>query len=219
LRNTRLVFQPGNQWTKDADVAIYYAVPGWWRRFIYQTLTPREFTVYTYLASVFDPNAIAYPTIEQVRLDLGIRSPIIVTRAIDRLVDLGFVLRGPDMIRGRQLSRRPVYQRPLAAYTLMRLLEEGLIDGRLFPTARTDGRTHDFTDRAVHIGLKKVLGDNLFRAYDVASDRIRSEVLIQGLRRKVAESIIGAQERAKQLPTTLPSSMSALIAEDQGVPF
>jgi len=218
MKNSRLIFEPGNQWTKDSAVAPYFAIPAWWRRFLYQVLTPREFVVYCYLGSVFDPNGIAYPTIEQIRQDLGIKSAVVVSRALDRLVELGFILRGRHSIKGRLLGRRPVYQRPLAAYTLATLLERDMIDGRLFPKVQSE-RTADFTNSAIELGLKKILGDNLYTAYSVASDRIKSAVLLEGLRRTLARSLVGAHERAQQLPHDLPEPISAMIAEDQGVPF
>lgn len=186
---------------------------------MYRILTPRQLSVYCYLCSVFDRHGIAYPTVEQIRADLDIQSAIVVKRALDKLVELGFVLRG-HKIKGRLLSRRAVYQRPLAAYTLVRLLELDLIDARLYPRSRSEtapGR--DFTDSAVDLGLKNLLGETLYAAYRVSSDRIRGAVLLECLRRRIAAFVIAAAERAKQLPPDVPVNISALIADDEGIPF
>ncbi len=218
MDNKRLVFQPGNQWMRDTEVAPFYVIPGWWRRFIYHVLSAREFVVYTYLCGIFDRNAIAYPTAEQIGNDLGIKSRVIVARALDTLVQYGFILRGPSLIRGRLLSRRPVYQRPMPAYTLLKLMELNLIDENLFPKHRNT-ESGDFAQSAVNLGLQNLLGNDLFHAYEIASPAVRSAVLETALRQRVSQAVAKSHVRREQLSEDLPEKVSALINEDQGVPF
>jgi hypothetical protein len=118
--NSRLVYWPGNQWTDD-DTAPYFVVPSAWRRFIFQVLSPRELAVYLYVCSLTDRNAIAYPTIQQIVEDLGVKSRLTITPALERLIRLGFLL-GKKQDRG-YLRGRTIYQRPSPHYTIRELLD------------------------------------------------------------------------------------------------
>ncbi len=219
MTNERLVFDRGNQWIKDVDVAPYYAIPVWWRRFIYRVLSAREFCVYTYLCGVFDRNGVAYPTVAQIADDLGIKSSIVVSRALRRLAALGFILRGDRSIKGRLLSRRLVYQRPLAAHTLKTLLAQGAIDHRLFPSkSSAPAKKSDFTDRAVELGLRRVLGDDLFHAYELAPEARRADLLALALDQRVDFARSMSRQRAAQ-KLDVPDNVSALLHDEMEIPF
>jgi hypothetical protein len=218
MDNKRLVFKRGNQWTKDVEVAPFFAVAGWWRRFMYQVLSAREVVVYCYLCSLVDRNAIAYPTVEQIAADLGIRSRVIVSRGLERLHVLGFILRGPQLIRGRLLSRRPVYQRPHPAHTLLRLLEMKVIDGELFPIGIVRNE-NDSSHGAVRLGLMNLLGKELYHAYDIATDEFKSPILEAALRQRLEASVSIAKVRHSAVADNLPAEVTALLAANQGIPF
>lgn len=218
LDNKRLVFKPGNQWTKELEIAPFFAFPGWWRRFMYQVLTAREIVVYCYVCSLCDRYAIAYPSVEQICADLGVLSRVTVSRALERLQRLGFLLRGSDLIKGRLLSRRPVYQRPHPAHTLLTLLDMELIDAELFPNGVTRNK-NDSSQGAVNLGLTKLLGNDLFHAYEIASPDAKSAVLHTALQQRLDISVSSARLKLSRVSPFISSSIAALIAADQGVPF
>ena len=122
-----LVFQIGNQWVKEKDSAPFFGLPSWWRRFMFQVLSPREITIYLYLCSVMDPNAVAYPTVEQIAEDMGVKSRSVVAEGLAKLVELGFLLRRDDPYIGRVMGKRVVYQRPLPHHTVLHLLRTDLL--------------------------------------------------------------------------------------------
>lgn len=217
--NARLVFEPGNQWGRETEVAPFYVVPSWWRRFIYRVLTAREFTVYTYVVGMTDKYAISYPTVRQVQLDLGLGSRSIVSRAIGSLIKKGFLLMRPRLVRGIEVKRRPVYQRPHPAFTLLRLVELGLVDAELYPTNSV--RDDDEIDRngtAVARGLQSLLGAALFGAYEKTSADRKLEMLT-GLLQHRLDTVIQAARSSGPISEDLPPGISALVAEDQGIPF
>ena len=189
VNNSRLVFALGNQWRKEKDAAPFFGLAAWWRRFMFQILTPREIGVYLYLCSVMDPNAVAYPTVEQIAEDMAVKSRSVISNALDRLVETGFLLRGDAPYQGRYMGRRVVYQRPLPHHTILELLKLGLIDEDLYPTANKT-RNRELTkssDEVVRAGLRRVLGQERFTAYDAMKtpDR-RKRVMIHALEEHLA---------------------------------
>jgi hypothetical protein len=189
MDNERLVFDPGNVWGSDLKTAPFFVIPSWWRRFLFRVLSARNFAVYAYVISVCDRNGIAYPSPEQIASDLDVKSRVIVNRALDDLVDLGFLLRTEERVRIRRAMKRTVFQRPAPSFTLLRLLQKGLIGGDLFPPDTSeDAHELDFSQSAVELGLKNMLERDAFNRYQSASDKKKAleEALTLDLERRRA---------------------------------
>jgi hypothetical protein len=218
--NSRLVFEPGNQWGKDSEVAPFFVVPSWWRRFVFQILSAREFTVYCYIVGMTDRYGIAYPTVQQIQTDLGLGSRSIVSRAIDKIVGRGFLLRRARLVRGVEVARRAVYQRPHPAYTLLRLLDLELINAGFFPVGFSQEEAEDdYNASAVALGLQNVLGADLYQAYKITSAEGKLYMLKGLLKHRLSMSISKALSARDAVPEKLPPEISAALAADQGVPF
>ena len=234
--NSRLVFDSGNQWIKERDSAPFFGVPAWWRRFWFQLLTPREITVYLYMCSVMDPNAVAYPTVEQLAEDMGVKSRSTIVDALGRLVELGFLLRGPEPYRGRVMGKRVVYQRPLPHYTILELLRNRLVDGDLYPAADPNKeRNFELTggsDAVVRAGLRRLLGEENFQAYQSLKNPYRRwQALIAALQAHMDKVRAGRRREAEDRIAmsslkldNLPEEMRQIIEEETeennaGVPF
>lgn len=223
--NARFVFDPGNQWTKEKDAGPYYGLPAAWRRFIFQILSNREFAVYAYVCSVMDPNAVAYPTPEQIAEDMGIRTRSVIVDALSSLVTYGFLLSGPEPRPGR-MGRRTIYQRPLPHYTLWKLLDLKKIDANLFPTnnQRRDIDLTKASDDIVRASLQKLLGDKIYHAYSVLRDPDRRErLLTTALKDHVTKAVEARSEElatkrrqtdVAKLTGEIPDWLRELIAEE-----
>lgn len=223
--NARLVFEIGNQWGKEKEAGPFYGVPAAWRRFIFQILTNREFSVYSYVCSVMDPNAIAYPTPEQIAEDMGVRTRSVIVEALAKLVERGFLLASTDPRPGR-MSKRTVYQRPLPQYTLRILLEQKLIDADLLPTANREPRLEltRASDDVVRASLRALLGEQTFSGFQVLQDRERRRtVLIMAftehverlVREKTDEVAIKLLKRdIKGIKSEQPDWMRDLISQE-----
>lgn len=179
--NSRFVFKPGNQWT-DKDNAPYFVIPSAWRRFLFHVLSPRELTVYLYVCSLTDRNAIAYPTTSQIVEDLGVKSRVTVNDALENLKRLGFLLTEAGN-RGR-LKNRSIYQRPAPQYTLLTLLTLERIDEALFPVGKPRGEGAASTDKAVSVHLQSLLQES-YIAYDRAPHEQKRAVLITALEQRL----------------------------------
>lgn len=186
MENERLIFDVGNIWGADTKTAPFFTVPSWWRRFIFQVLSPRHFAVYAYVVSVCDRHGIAYPAPEQIASDLNVKSRIIINRALDDLVSLGFLLRTEERIRIRRGMKRNVFQRPSPTYTLLALLRSGHIGADLFPPDASDNaRELDFSQSAVNAGLKNLLGRQAFESYQASfgDKAVFEEILSDNLKK------------------------------------
>jgi hypothetical protein len=179
--NSRFVFQPGNQWT-DKDNAPYFVIPSAWRRFLFHVLSPRELTVYLYVCSLTDRNAVAYPTTAQIVEDLGVKSRVTVNDGLENLKRLGFLLTETGS-QGR-LRNRSIYQRPAPQYTLLTLLTLELIDEGLFPVGKPHGEGAASTDKAVSLHLQSLLQES-YVAYDRAPQQQKRAVLITALEQRL----------------------------------
>jgi hypothetical protein len=226
--NSRLVFEHGNQWGKEKDAGPFFGMPAAWRRFIFQVLTNRELAVYAYVCSVMDPNAIAYPTPEQIAEDMGVRTRSVIVDALNVLVEKGFLLAGADPRPGR-MSKRTVYQRPLPHHTLKTLLEKDLIDADLFPVAnkaRKDELTRA-SDDVVRASLKAMLGEQVFRFFSVLKDTERRkkvllatfgdfvEARVKEKREELAVKLVQEKDFKKFFGGEIPDYLRDLIAEEQ----
>lgn len=244
--NEKFVFDPGNQWPKDSEVAPFFGFPSWWRRFVFHVLTPREIAVYLHMCSVMDNNAIAYPTIEQIANDMGVESRATVKKALETLIVRGFLLRAERVNRGRKMY---VYQRPAVEHTLLALLNpeptekeprpKPLIDARLFPPAKSKGlKPSKSSDSVVDAALRRLLKPN-FPAYahmrdgDPESARqflagllkekldARKQEGLQKAKIEVARRTVSLnlEKYADTLPPELRELFLQAIPESEKVPF
>jgi biotin operon repressor len=137
----------------------FFAIPAWWRRFLFQILSPRELAVYFYICSLLGRDSLAYPSQTQIAQEVGISSLDTIAKAIKKLTGSGFLIRNTQQIKGFQ---RTVYQRPAPEFTLIRLLDAKLIAYDLFPFDTDPDRFNDELDTtagAVALGLKNLLGE------------------------------------------------------------
>jgi len=125
---------PLNRW-RSSDSSSFVQWPAWWRTFVYHVLTPREVTVYLYVTShVKSARSITFVPIREIRDGVGLRSDSIVRTSLEKLVELGFLLRFPVTHKTlRQARMKVALQRPRVHHTLITLLARGQIDERLLP--------------------------------------------------------------------------------------
>lgn len=244
--NEKFVFEPGNQWPKDSEVAPFFGFPSWWRRFIFQILTPREIAVYLYLCSVMDNNAVAYPTIEQIAEEMGVESRATVKNALETLTRRGFLLRSERLNRGRKMY---VYQRPAVQHTLLALLDpqptekephpKPLLDARLFPKGNPKrSKPSKASDSVVDAALRRLLKPN-FNAYAHMRDGDAEDArlfLVGLLKEKMEQRTLEATQQvradvarrlvqrdltkwAETLPENLRELFLRTIPESEKVPF
>ncbi|HLI96371.1 MAG TPA: hypothetical protein VKT72_09830 [Candidatus Baltobacteraceae bacterium] len=107
-------------------------MPSWWSAFIFQVLNGRQLSLYLYLSMLMGDRNICHPTTLEITRDLGLSSSTMVFDSMNVLERYGFILRTRRSLAELN-SRRNVYQRPSCAYTIVRLLREGRIDGFLRP--------------------------------------------------------------------------------------
>jgi hypothetical protein len=192
----RLVFDRGNVYPrKPGDIGLFFAIPSWWRGFIFQVLSPPAFRLYSYICSQTDKNAIAIPTGGHAKIDCGLKHNDSIYAPIGDLVDLGFLMKETRTPIRDTVRHRNVYQRPSIEYTLLTLLNKGKIDGDLVPLERPtqhvsqkqllDYRTRH--GRIVRDALRNLLGVPSFADYDAASGATKKTLLIERLQVKVEE--------------------------------
>jgi hypothetical protein len=216
-RAESIVFDPGNQFGyKKSDYGFFFAIPIWWRGFIFHILSAAEFMMYAYLCSQMSLRATAFPTGEHFKRDLRRVTNTTVYGLVDRLETLGFILKNQHAPLKRVRTLRNVYQRPAPEYTLVRLLDLGLIDGDLRPVAQAVKKTpkrrartvtiskDDYDHRhgaAVQLGLQKLLEQEDYRKYKAAAAENRrallKEFLVASLerRRLEAKNVTGKSKR------------------------
>ncbi len=104
--------------------------PAWWRTFVFRVLTGRQLSVLLYLLTCMATQDECSPTTEEIRSFVGLNRPNMVFEALDILDDYGFVVRHRRVLPGLS-GRRNLYQRPPWEYTILRLLQLGILDERL----------------------------------------------------------------------------------------
>jgi hypothetical protein len=206
----RLVFDRGNVYPrKPGDVGLFYAIPSWWRGFIFHVLTPPEFRLYSYICSQTDKNGIAIPTGSHAKIDCGLKHNDSIYAPIGSLVDLGFLMKETRTPIRDTVRHRNVYQRPSIEFTLMTLLEKGKLDGDLVPLERPTQRVSqkqllDYRTRhgrIVRDALRNLLGEPSFSEYDTASGAAKKTLLTKRLRARVEQLREGATSRPAE-PST-----------------
>jgi hypothetical protein len=188
----KLVFRPELAWPADKASRPFFTVPAWWRRFMFQVLTPREVTIYHYYLSMMNPVGVAFPTVDQILEDLGLSDGDPIKKAQKRLVALGFLVKPSDQERRAfSLGERPIYQRPCTQYTIRELLRE-TIDGELYPTLNKVRTTlKSISDSVVEAGIRHMLSESYDvykKAFDM-QDAGRDERLRQVLAQLLDEAL------------------------------
>jgi len=175
-----------------------------------------------------DPNAICYPSLDQIGEDLGLtKQPI--RDAISELKAKGFILVGAEPYNGRIMGKRVIYQRPTPQFTIKVLVEQGTIDGDLFPTTvkTRDPKTVKSSQDVVAAGLRRLLGNDLYLAYELFVDPAeRKNGLLMALNARIED--IGKvdlnakdKHQEKDLPDfdKLPEELRKAASAAAGIPF
>ena len=165
------------------DCRPFAEIPAWWSGFLFHVLTPRQLSLYLYLAMLSGHIGVCHPTVKQISQDLGLSSESAVFEAIAALEEHGFVLRALRRMRGAG-PRRNVYQRASCEYTVLKLLEQGRIDGCMRPAP---GFVNEMSDDAKALRdewLRESLGP-IFQRYAQASDDQKTVILTEALRATV----------------------------------
>jgi hypothetical protein len=174
---TRVVIEPHNRFGDGCQP--FTEIPAWWTGFVFHVLNARQISLYLYLCMLLDAEGLCAPTVEQIRQDLGL-SGSIVFGALGALTERGFILRQRLYLASLR-SRRNVYQRPACEFTLLRLLEAGMIDGEL---RAVPGPVHQMSADSAALKnewLEKVLG-SAFDTYAAAPVGEKAVILIEALR-------------------------------------
>jgi len=222
-REEKLVFRPELAWPADKASRPFFTVPAWWRRFLFQAITPREVTIYHYYLSMMNPVGVAFPTVEQLLEDLGLSDGDPIKKAQRRLVALGFLVKPTDQERRAfSIGDRPIYQRPCTQYTIRELLRE-TIDGELYPTLNKVRSTlKSISDSVVAAGIRHMLGESYdvykkaFDMQDAGRDERLTQVLAQlldeALEKLAKDAAEAKAEAAKQTlaPEDLKSASEAV---------
>ena len=160
-----------------------------------------------------------------------LESRSIVIKAIDDLVDRGFILKSAQPHVGRIIGKRTVFQRPAPEFTLLRLFELKLIDSDLHPLATAADRQQSqkretlarASDDVVKAGLRRLVGDEMFQVYSqMRTEERRLRALVDRLNSSLeasrsAELDKRTAERIKKLfrPKDLSAELEQLILEEE----
>ncbi len=158
----------------DCEPFVY--MPAWWSSFLFQIFSPRQLSVYYYIAMLGVKDGVSTPTIKQIQSDMGLASDSMVYESLRALEDGGLLRR--VRLRNDGGTAQNGYRRPSCESTLITLLEKGTIDSRLRPAGVA--QSADVTELARE-GLQTLLGSS-FNAYLSAVPESRGEVLIRLLR-------------------------------------
>ncbi len=148
---------------------------------MFHVLNPRQVCMFLYFTMLSQDNGECHPTIEQIRDDLGLYSASMVFEALAVLEDLGFITRERQSFPGVR-AKRNVYGRTPCEFTILRLLERGLIDGTLRPKRNgVEVPAAEEAKQLIQEGLEQTLGPD-FPRYDAAPEGEKTEVLMDLLR-------------------------------------
>jgi hypothetical protein len=181
---TELVMQREDQPLFEASQAATAAQPGsvglppWWRTFVFRLLSGRQLSVYMYLLTCMDGANECHPTTEEIRSFVGLNRPTMIFEALDVLDTYGFIVRHRRMLPSAG-GRRNLYRRPPYDYTVLRLLECGLLDAQLRVRHIEDAYTPEITAELHHV-LHAILGDR-YTSYLNLPESERLELLTASL--------------------------------------
>ena len=198
-RRKSLVLDPGNQFFRPGDYGLFFAVPSWWRGFIFWVLTPSEFMAYAYLCTQMGPDAIAFPTGKHFQVDLMRDSKTTIYRYIRKLVEKGFIIKERRAPLRREYTLRNIYQRPTPEFTVLHLLQADIIDAELRPTdhrfKNIDPGEISRHNAAIQDGLRRLMLKRDYRKYQEATTTIaKKSALVDGLAHSLERKRSAGQE-------------------------
>lgn len=183
---------PGNLF--DVEGIQFVPFPLWIREFFFLILKPHEIRVFLYIIGSVGIRPSASVTLRDVQRALGLSRRKDAIAAIDVLLEYGFLLRedGIALDRGTGLERA-VFQRPRQAYTLLRLLELGMLDSTFHATDKARRRVRKaqklkketVVDRQIYYMLERLLGNDFVQVFESTPDAARLDLLASSLRTKV----------------------------------
>lgn len=152
--------------------------PPWWRTFLFRVLTGRQLTVFMYLLTCMDGNQECHPTTEEIRRFVGLNRPTMIFDAISVLDRYGFIVRYRRMMPSAG-GRRNLYRRPPYEYTILRLVEHGVLDEQLRVRHDEESYTPDIMEE-LDAALRQMLGDG-YERYAGAPEGERRGILMAEL--------------------------------------
>ncbi len=186
----------GNKFgSRPGEYGAFFAVPKWWRGFVFAILTPPQFRMYAYLCSQTDAKQMVRPSGEQMKMDLNVKHNRSIYATINELVGKGFFLKDTKIAFAGRFHHQNVYQRPSIEYTLHRLLKTRKIDAWLMPTSVTKAASsskkmqeeyHNRHGRTVEGALRAMLGQDVIDLHIAAAGPVaKRSVLIDALEKKM----------------------------------
>lgn len=163
------IIDPLNIFSRDPGCSPLTIVPAWWSAFFFQILNGRQVSLYLYLSMLMSDTHVCHPTTFQIATDLGLSSSTMVFEAMNVLEENGFILRARRTLPHLG-SRRNVYQRPSCEYTIMRLVRQKRIDGRLRPLPYSQPVAPE-ASALLDKGLQELLGPRFVEYESVSDDR------------------------------------------------
>lgn len=132
-----------------------------------------------------DGENACHPTIEEIRSFVGLNSPAMVFEALSALDRLGFVARFPRMV-ATVSGRRNLYRRPPFQYTIMKLLENGLLDEHL--RVKHNEASYSPVIMEELDGARREMLDGRYEEYVNEQPGERRQILLEQLAKSVRES-------------------------------
>ena len=123
-----------------------------------------------------DKNGIAFPTVDAICEALDLKSVTMVKRSLKNLEDTGFLLRNDVQKKSlRRQNVKIVYQRPRAHFTLICLLNQGLLDEQLRPVKSSHYDEDGRSDPLVRAALASLLTLPYYRSLYYIYERFKNE--------------------------------------------
>lgn len=172
------------------------AWPAWWRTFLFRVLTGRQITVFLYLLTCIDGKGECDPTTDEIRSFVGLNRPAMIFDALEALDRYGFIVRHRRMLPSTG-GRRNLYRRPPFEYTILKLLENNVLDERL----RVRHDEASYTPEVMQ-ELDAAVREILTSGYDVyinAPDSERRELMMFALAEQVRRKTVAVPLTASPL--------------------
>lgn len=183
---------PGNLFDVEGIQFVPFSL--WMREFFFLILKPHEVRIFLYIISSVGLRPSAPVSLREMQRALGQSHRKDVIAAIDVLLEYGLLLREEGIVPDVSIGlERAVFQRPRQAYTLLRLLELGVVDSTFQATIKAQQRVRKArklkkepaVDRQVYYMLERLLGNDFVQAFESTPEGARLGLLTSSLRAKV----------------------------------
>ncbi len=190
----RRSIDPGNLF--DVEGTQFVPFPLWIREFFFLILKPHEVRIFLYIISSVGLRPSAPVSLREMQRALGLSHRKDLIAAIDVLLEYGFLLREQGIVADLSIGlERAVFQRPRQAYTLLRLLELGMVDSTFHATIKAQRRVRKarklkkeaVVDRQVYYMLERLLGNDFVQVFESTPEGARLDLLASKLRTKVQD--------------------------------